>query len=95
MSSDYYKEIIKERPSLSQALSDREISDLLVGTYAKLPKPDQKAIAHALAGILSIQGMGIKTALRLLFVTHFGPELDRLDRAVLHGPSIPYHKAAV
>ena len=72
----------KQRACLSAHLTDGEISGCLQRAYRGLSKEDQGNVMAALAGILDIRNMGPSSALRLLFVVMFGPELDRLDSAI-------------
>ena len=71
-----------ERPCLSQALTQTEINECLARAYGSLSEQDQGNVMAALAGILEIRNMGPSSALRLLLVVMFGPELDRLDSAI-------------
>ena len=72
----------RQRACLSANLTDGEISGCLQRAYKSLSKEDQGNVMTALSDILEIRNMGPKAALRLLFVTMFGPQLDRLDTAV-------------
>jgi hypothetical protein len=72
-----------KRPSLA-LLSDKEISGCLKRAFDSLSKQDQTNVEVVLEGLMSIPNMGLRSALRVLFVIHQGDELDRLD-AVLKG----------
>jgi len=75
----------RERPCLSQALTDSEITDCLKNAFDSLSPEDQANVERALVDILAIPRMGMKSALRLLFVVMFGEELDQLDAAIKEG----------
>ena len=69
----------------TQLLSQKEVNDCLRCAFGALSSKDQANIEQAMAPLLKIPGMGMASALRLLFAVDRADDLTRLNQTLVKG----------